>query len=63
MDAQEVFKSTFNVIINEGYSFSIDIDRYQNVLKNVFLKTGFSIDASNYMFPSNLNFNIGKTVG
>ena len=34
MDAQQVFKSTFKIFINEDYSIAIDIKRYQEVLEH-----------------------------
>ena len=34
VDAQQVFKSTFKTLINEDYSSSADIDRYQGVLEH-----------------------------
>ena len=63
VDAHQVFKSTFNSWINEDCSFSIHIDRYQNVLENALSKKDFSIGVGIYMLPSNLNLNIGKTSG
>ena len=34
VNAQQVFKSTFKVLINEDYSNGIDIERYQVVLEH-----------------------------
>ena len=41
LDAQQFFKSTFNALINEDYSISADIDRYQDVVEHALLKTDF----------------------
>ena len=63
MDAQQVFKSTFKALINEDYSITTDIDRYQGILEHALSKADFSIGTGIYMLPSNLNLNIGKTEG
>ena len=34
VDAQQVFKSRFKALINEDYSISIDIERYQDLLEH-----------------------------
>ena len=44
VDAQQVFKNTFKVLINEYYSIVIDIERYQGVLEHALSKVDFSID-------------------
>ena len=59
VDAQKIFKSTFDELINEHCSINVDTGRYQSVLP----KADFSIGTGIYMFPSNLNLNIGITVG
>ena len=61
--AQTVFKSMFKTLINEDYSISIDIERYQGVLEHALSKVGFSVGISIYMLPSNLNLSIGRTNG
>ena len=43
VDAQQVFKSTFKVLINEDYSIGIDTDRYQGVLEHALSKVDFSV--------------------
>ena len=63
VDAQQVFKSTFNALINEDYSISNDIERYQDVLEHALSKVDFSVGTGMYMLPSNLNLSIGKTKG
>ena len=63
MDAQKVFKSTFKALINNYYSITIDIERYQGVLGHALSKEDFSVGRAIYMLPSNLNVNIGKTKG
>ena len=63
VDAQQVFKSTFKVLINEDYSIATDIKRYQGVLEHALSKVDFSVGIGIYMLPSNLNLNIGKTKG
>ena len=63
VDAQEVFKSTFKVLIDQDYSISSDIQRYQDVLEHALSKVDFSVGIGVYMFPSNLNLKIGSTKG
>ena len=63
MDAQQVFNSMFDELINEDYSLSIDTDRYQSVLDNTLSKMGFTIGTGNNMLRNNSNLNIGKTAG
>ena len=63
LDARQVFKRTFKVLINEDYSINADIGRYQSLLEHVLSKVDFSVDTGIYMLPSNLSLNIGKMVG
>ena len=63
VDTQQVFKSTFKALINEEYSFAIDIERYQRVLEHALSKVHFSVGIGIYMLPNDLNLNIGKTKG
>ena len=63
LDAQEVFKSTFKALIDEDYSISNDIQRYQDVLEHALSKVDFSVGIGIYMLPSNLNLSIGSTKG
>ena len=50
-----------NALINENYSISVDIDKYQSVLEHALSKVDFSIGTDIYMLPSNLNLSIEKT--
>ena len=43
VDAQQVFKSTFKVLINEDYSIVIDTERYQRLLEHALSKVDLSI--------------------
>ena len=61
VDAQQVFKSTFEALINEDYSIGIDIERYQGVLEHALSKVDFSVGTGIYMLPTKLNLSIGKT--
>ena len=63
VDAQQVFKSTFKPLIDEDYSISNDIQRYQDVLEHALSKVDFSVGIGIYMLPSNLNLSIGSTKG
>ena len=63
VDIQQVFKSTFNALINEDYSIGTDIERYQGVLEHALSKVDFSVGTGIYILPSDLNLNIGKTKG
>ena len=61
MDAQQALKGMFKALINEDYSISIDIERYQEVLEHALSKVDFSVGIGIHMLPSNLNLSIGKT--
>ena len=63
VDAQQVFKSTFKVLINEDSGIVIDIRRYYGALEHALSKVDFSVGTSIYMLPSNLNLSIGKNKG
>ena len=43
MDAQKVFKSRFEALINEEYSIGNDIERYQGVLEHALLNADFLV--------------------
>ena len=60
---QQVFKSTFKVLINEDIEIAIDIKRYLGVLEDAQSKVDFSVGTGIYMLPSNLNLSIGKKKG
>lgn len=62
-DTQQVLKSTFNELINEECSITVNIGRYQGVLEHVLSKVNFAIGTDTFIFPSNLNLGIGKTAG
>ena len=49
VDAQEVFKIIFNALINEDYSFGIDIERYQGVLEHALSKVNFLVGTVIYI--------------
>ena len=63
VDAEQVFKSTLKVLINEDIGNAIDIKRYQGVLEHAISKVDFSVGTGTYMLPSNLNLSIGKKKG
>ena len=50
VDAQQVFKSTFKVLINENIGIAIDIKRYQGVLEHALSKMVFSVGTGIYIF-------------
>ena len=54
VDAQQVFKSTFNALINEDYSIGIDIKMYQGVSEHALSKIDFSVGTGICMLPNNL---------
>ena len=62
VDAQRVL-GMFKELINEGYSISTDIERYQGVLEQALSKVDFSVGVGIYMLPINLNLSFGKTKG
>ena len=43
VDAQQVFKSAFKVLINEDIGIATDIKRYQGVLEHALSKVDFSV--------------------
>ena len=59
VDAQQIFKSTFKVLINEDIGIVIDTKRYQRVLEHALSKVDFSVGIGIYILPSNLNLIIG----
>ena len=63
MDVQQVFKSTFKVLINEDIGIVIDMKRYQEVLEHTLSKVDFSVGTGIYMLPSNINLSIGNKKG
>ena len=60
VDAQQVVKGTFKVLINEDYSISADIDRSQADLEHALSKVDLSVGTDIYVLPSNLNLSKGK---
>ena len=62
VDAQQVFRRKFHVLINEKYSISVYIVKNQSVLEHALSKVDFSIGTGIYIVPGNLNLNIKKTV-
>ena len=60
VDAQQVVKGTFKVLINEDYSVSADIDRSQGDLEHALSKVDLSVGTDIYVLPSNLNLSKGK---
>ena len=61
VDAQKIFKDTFNDLIKGD--LSIDTEKYQGVLQHALSKVNFSVVVGIYMLPSNLNLNIRKKEG
>ena len=61
VDAQKVFKDTFNNLIRGD--LSVYTKKYQGVLEYVLSKVDFSVGVGIYMLPSNLNLNTGKKEG
>ena len=43
VDAQQIYKSTFNTLLNEYYSINADIDRNQGILEHTLSKMDFLI--------------------
>ena len=61
VDAQKIFRDTFNDLIKGD--LSIDTEKYQGVLQHALSKVNFSVVVGIYMLPSNLNLNIRKKEG
>ena len=49
--------------MNEDYSVSIDIERYQGMLQQALSKVDFSVGTDIYILSSDLNLSIGRTKG
>ena len=59
VNAQQVFKSTFDALINETYSITgVDTERYQGISVHALSKVEFSIGASIHILPGNSNLNM-----
>ena len=58
MDAQKVFKSTFNALINECHLTVVDIHKYQSVLEHKLSREVFSVGTGIYILPSRCNSKI-----
>ena len=53
VDAEQVFKSTFKALINEDYSISTNIERYQGVIEHALSKVDFPVETDIYIcFPA-----------
>ena len=63
VDAHQALKGMLKALIKEDYYIGIDIERHQGVLEHALSKVDFSVGIGIYMFPSNLNLNIGKMKG
>ena len=64
MDAQQVFKSMFNALINDSILVFTDKLFYSIVATDHALsKADFSKGTDIYTLPSNLNFNLRNTLG
>ena len=63
VDAEQVFKSTFKALINDGYSIGTNIERYQGVLEHALSKVDFPVERGIYMLPCDLNLRMGKMKG
>ena len=61
VDAQQLFKDTFNSLKNGD--LSTDIKMYQVVLEHALSKIDFSVGIGIYKLPSNLNLAVGKKEG
>ena len=61
VDAQKVFKDTFDDLIKGD--LSIDTKKYQGVLEQAITKVDFSVGVGICMLPNNLNYAIGRKEG
>lgn len=50
VEVQQVFKSTFNTLIQQDYSVSADIDKYQSPLEHTLSKVDFSVGTDTLYF-------------
>ena len=63
VDTQQIFKSTFKVLINEDVGIAIDMKGYQGVLEHASSKEHFLVGIGIYTLPSNLNLSIEENKG
>lgn len=63
MNAQQVFQSIFNALINDDSFIKVNIEKYQSVLEHALSKVDYSIGTGIYILPSSLNMSIGKATG
>ena len=50
VEVQQVFKRTFNTLIQQDYSVSADIDKYQSPLEHTLSKVDFSVGTDTLCF-------------
>ena len=50
VEVQQVFKRTFNTLIQQDYSVSADIDKYQSPLEHTLSKLDFSVGTDTLCF-------------
>ena len=60
LDAQQVFRNTFENIINRRVDIPEDIQRFQKTLQYAISKVDYVIGELIYMLPSDMNSRIGK---
>ena len=63
VDTEQALKGMFEALINEDYSITSDIERYQGVLEHALSEVDFSVGIGIYILSSNVNLSIGKTKG
>ena len=63
VDTEQALQGMFEALINEDYSITSDIERYQGVLEHELSVVDFSVGIGIYMLSSNVNLSIGKTKG
>ena len=62
VDSQQIFKSTFDPLINKDYCIGVGVEAYQRVLEYAISKVYIFLKGTDiYLLPGNLNWNIGKT--
>ena len=58
LDAQRIFLTLFEQVITSESSRSVEIERFQNVLKYARSKVDFNVAEGVYMLPSNMDLKI-----
>ena len=63
LDAQKIWKTSFEQLVKSDFGIANEIQRYQNVLNYASSKVDFNIGEGVYMLPSNMVLAMGNKIG